>query len=89
MKGRIGAVVAALAVAVLSTGASCSPQELRDLEGVPVQELEEVRIYANVNGYANVVVGCIEGRAFSFTTRDYEAVERQADLDGPICGSSR
>jgi len=78
-----------ITVSLLLTGASCEQQQLRDLENVPVEDMQNVRIFVNVDGFANVVVGCIEGAAFIFTTRDYEAVERQPDLDGPICGSER
>ena len=81
--------LAALAVVPLTGCSSVLNPQLRDLEGVPVVDLENARIYTNVRDYANVVVGCIEGRAFSFTTRDYEAVERQPDLDDAICGSQQ
>ena len=82
-------ITAGLAVvaSMLLTAGSCEQQQLRDLENIPVEEMENVRIFVNVDGYANMVVGCIEGSAFVFTTRDYEAFERQPDLDGPICGS--
>jgi outer membrane lipoprotein SlyB len=81
--------LAGVVASVLLTAGSCEAQQLRDLENVPVEEMQNVRIFVNVDGYANMVVGCIEGAAFVFTTRDYEAFERQPDLDGPICGSSR
>lgn len=85
---RTVAALAALVATVMLTAGSCEQQQLRDLEDVPVQELEGVRIYVNVDGYANMVVGCIEGAAFVFTTRDYEAFERIPDLDADICGAA-
>ena len=84
MKIVVGSLIA---VALLLTGASCEQQQLRDLENVQVEDMQNVHVFVNVDDFANVVVGCIEGNAFIFTTRDYEAVERQPDLDGPICGS--
>lgn len=68
---------------------ACAPQQLRDLENVPVEDMQNVRIYVNVDNYANTVVGCVESVAFVFTTRDYEAIMRVPELDAEICGAQR
>lgn len=83
--------VAVTAVGVLAgVGAlmlgGCSNQTIRDLEGVPIQNMDKAEIYANVDEFANVVRGCIDGVAFAFTTRDYQAITRVPEWDSWCAG---
>ena len=82
-------VFAAVGAAVLLSAGSCSQQQVRDLEDVPAQDPEKTEIYNNVDGYANVVRACIDGVAFAFTTRDYQAITRIPEWDASFCGTQR
>lgn len=65
--------------------AGCANQTTRDLEKVPVQEPDKAEIYVNVDEYANITRQCIDGLAFIFTTRDYNAVFRVPEWDKTWC----
>lgn len=58
---------------VLLGAPSCSQQQVRDLEGVPVEQPDKVALIANVDQYPNVVALCIKGVGFVSTTRDGQA----------------
>jgi hypothetical protein len=58
-------LVVLAAVAVAGCGA-----EIRDLEGVSIEDPEKAEIYSNVDEHPNVVRLCIDGEVVVTTTRD-------------------
>lgn len=59
---------AAAASALLLTG--CANQTIRDLEGVPVTDPEQIQLVTNVDLFPNIVAMCVNGAGFATTTRD-------------------
>lgn len=75
-------VVAAVAVLALT---GCAKQQVRDLEGVPVEEPDKVALITNVDQYPNLVAMCIKGVGFVSTTRDYTSLQESPGLTAGWC----
>lgn len=70
---------------------SCSADSLtggfKDLEDIRAEDPTDVRLYNNVDGYANIVVLCTDGVAWATTTREgFAALQRVEDLDRTCTG---
>jgi hypothetical protein len=62
-----------------------SPQQLRDLENVPLTEPDKVRMVVNVNDYPNIVLMCIEGVGYVTTTRADRPLQESPGLTEKWC----
>lgn len=83
-KKLIAGLVAGAAVLALS---GCG-NSFRDLNGIPNKEPDKAEMYANVDGYPNIVRICIGGVAFATTTRDAAgAILRVPEWDSSFCGA--
>lgn len=81
------AAVAGLATLLVLSGCGSSR---RDLNGVPNQDPAKAEMYANVDGYPNVVRICIDGVAFATTTRpDMGSIMRVPEWDKSFCGGAK
>lgn len=58
----------------------------RDLNGVPNKEPDKSEMYANVDGYPNIVRICIGGVAFATNTRQNDSMIRVPEWDKTFCG---
>jgi len=83
---RLKAVAALAAALALVAGCGSS---FRDLNGVPTKDPDKAEMYANVDGYPNVVRICIDHVAFATTTRDNSAhaIFRVPEWDVSFCGA--
>lgn len=89
-KRRIALGSASLFILVLTVGAGCANQTVRDLEGVPVTDPDKARLVVNIDTYPNINAICIEGAGFATTTRDGNAaMEHIPTWDAPDgwCGT--
>ena len=86
-KNRIALGIASGVVLLFTMGAGCSiqPQQVRDLENVPVQEPEKTELYASVDKFPNVVAMCIHGVGFVSITRDYDSLQESPGLTEKWC----
>lgn len=83
MKIKLAGIVAT--VLLLLTGCGSSR---RDLNGVPNRDPDKAEMYANVDGYPNIVRICIDGVAFATTTREAQgSMLRVPEWDASFCGS--
>jgi hypothetical protein len=80
MKKKSIVVIAAVAATV--TLAGCGSNNFRDVEGVPSQDPDLVRVFNNVDKHPNVAELCMDGLGFATTTRDYTSVIRIPEWDG-------
>ena len=72
-KAYIAASAAALSITLMAGCSAIQPQ-VRDLEGVHVEDPDKVALITNVDQYPNVVALCIHGQGFASTTRDYTSL---------------
>jgi hypothetical protein len=81
-----GIAVVGTIVVILGLMAGCGSSR-RDLNGVPNQDPQKAEMYANVDGYPNIVRICVDGVAFATTTRNYgDAIMRVPEWDASFCG---
>jgi hypothetical protein len=85
---KTSAAILAGAVAVVLSLTACGSSR-RDLNGIPSKDPEKAEMYANVDGYPNVVRICIDGVAFATNTRQYDSMIRVPEWDVSFCGRKR
>lgn len=79
---------AGLVVLALVAVAGCGNSR-RDLNGVPNMVPQKAEMYANIDGYPNVVRICIDHVAFATTTREAQAaIMRVPEWDVSFCGAA-
>ena len=80
-------VAAGLAVLTLVALGGCGSSR-RDLNGIPTTDPQKAEMYANVDGYPNIVRLCIDHVAFATTTREAAgAFMRVPEWDVSFCGA--
>lgn len=83
-KKLIAGLVAGVTVLAMS---GCGSSR-RDLNGVPNKDPDKAEMYANVDGYPNIVRLCIDHVAFATTTRDAAGtMMRVPEWDVSFCGA--
>jgi hypothetical protein len=87
---RRGRFAGGLALILTLALTGCTGNSRRDLEGIPNKEPEKAEMYANIDGYPNVVRLCIDHVAFATTTRDSSpaAIFRVPEWDVSFCGAT-
>lgn len=82
-------IVASLMAGGLIVALSGCGNSFRDLNGIPNKEPDKAEMYANVDGYPNIVRVCIGGVAFATTTREAAgAILRVPEWDASFCGTA-
>jgi hypothetical protein len=84
---RLAGILLVAALAAVSA-AGCGSSR-RDLNGVVNKNPDKAEMYANVDGYPNIVRICIDKVAFATTTRDNSpaALIRVPEWDVSFCGA--
>lgn len=78
----VGALLAAVGLAVAGCGQSPWQHSLRDYEGATVKDPDSVTLWNNVDQHPNIARVCLDGVAFATTTRpDFSAVQRVPGWD--------